>query len=93
VVFVDSGGGRRSIIGVLAQPLLLLSKKLWLVLGVEKLLKQAAVSGSAFDGSIDYVADEGNSSNKTVCQDPSLHFGFCLEVQSTFDTPAHVVNI
>jgi hypothetical protein len=55
VIFVDGGGSSRSIIGVLAQPLLLISKKLWLVLGVEKLFKQAAVSGSAFDRSLGWL--------------------------------------
>jgi hypothetical protein len=39
VIFVHGGGRMRSVIRVLAQSLLSLSKKLWLVLGVEEFLE------------------------------------------------------
>jgi len=93
VIFVDGSRRMRGVVRVLAPALLLVSKKLWLVLCVEEFFQQAAVSGSAFDGSIDQVADEGNGSNQTVSQDPSLHLGLGLDVQSAVYFAAHGVDV
>jgi len=93
VIFVDGGRRMRGVVRVSAPALLLVGNKLWLVLCVEEFFQQAAVSGSAFDGSVDQVADEGNSPNQTVGQDPSLHLGLGLGVQSAVYFAAHGVDV